>query len=391
MLASSPSTPEILHVTTVHPPLDTRIFYKQVRSLHDAGYAVELATTVQQRELHDGVALLPLGSFRGPRWLRLIRDARALVLMLSRKQAVIQIHDPELLVVGFLPALLGRRLIYDVHEFYSERFANTHWIPVPLRAVVARLYDFVERVVLPRFSGVVITGERMRPHYAALVGAERVALVRNFPSIRPEDIEAARRAPHPLGGRPYILHTGGTSIWRAFDDIVAAAEQLRRRGCDIPIVTIGMTDFSGFDERRVAELLARAEQADVRIVDFVPFREVLAYLAHASVGYLPLCDNENYRRTLPTKLFEYFLFGLPVVASDIGPTTEILPATGAGFLVPIGDGGAHGDALYAIATDDELRARLRDASYRAHSSFVFAAEFKRLTALYGQIAAGVAA
>jgi glycosyltransferase involved in cell wall biosynthesis len=382
---------EILHVTTVHPPLDTRIFYKQVRSLQAAGYAVELATTVPRAEHREGVSLLPLGSFTGPRWLRLMRDARALALMLARPQAVIHIHDPELLVVAFVPALLGRRLIYDVHEFYAERFAQTHWIPARLRAAVACLYDLVERVVLPHFCGVVIVADTMRAHYAALVGDEHVALVRNFPSIRPEDIEAARRAPHPLGGRPYILHTGGTSIWRAFDDMVAAAEQLRRRGCDLPIVSVGITDFSGFDSQHLAQLRARAERADVRIMDFVPYREALTYLAHASVGYLPLCESENYRRALPTKLFEYFLFGLPIVAADIGRTTEIIATTGAGVVVPIGDGSAHGDALYAIATDDELRARLRDASYRAHYSFVFAAEFERLTALYGRIVAEAAA
>jgi glycosyltransferase involved in cell wall biosynthesis len=382
---------QILHVTTVHPPLDTRIFYKQVRSLHAAGYAVELATTVPRAEHHEGVSLLPLGSFTGPRWLRLMRDARALALMLARTQAVIHIHDPELLVVAFLPALLGRRLIYDVHEFYAERFAQTHWIPAPLRASVARLYDLVERVVLPRFAGVVIVAEAMRARYAGLVGSERVALVRNFPSIGPDDVETARRSPHPLGGRPYILHTGGASIWRAFDDIVAAAEQLRRRECNLPIVTIGETDFSGFAASQRAQLQERAQRADVRVMGPVSYREALSFLAHASVGYLPLCESENNRRGLPNKLFEYFLFGLPIVATDIGLTAEIVGATGAGIVVPIGDGIAHGDALYAVATDDELRARLRDASYQAHFAFVFAAEFDRLTALYGRIAAEAAA
>ncbi len=375
----------MLHVTTVHQPLDTRIYYKEVRSLADSGYDVRLATTVAEATDHDGVSFLPLGDRGGSRLRRIFRDLRAFFTILAHRDAIVHIHDPELLLVAALPAFSGACIVYDVHEFYVERIAASEWLPPKLRRLASGLYDAVERAVLPRFAGIVVVNESMRARYERFVPRERVALVRNFPNVGVPDLERARRTAHPLGGAPYVIHTGGAMRLRAFHDLVAAAESLRALGSPLRIVNIGETSLADYDAKERDRLLERAERAGVVMVGPVGYAEALAWLAHARIAYLPLIDTENNRFGMPNKLFEYQLFELPIVASDIGRVAEIVRGTGAGEVVPVGDGAAHARAMHAIDADGERYERYASAAREAARTYSFAGEFDRLHVLYQRI------
>lgn len=381
----APSKLRVLHVTTVHQPLDTRIYYKEVRALADSGVDVRLATTVDRAGEAGGVVLLPLGSREGSRWRRLARDLRALLTIYAHQDAIVHIHDPELLLVAALPAFAGWRVVYDVHEFYYERIEASQWIPKPLRQFAAKLYGAVERSVLPRFAGVVIVSEAMRPRYERLVPMDRVALVRNFPNLDSGAVTRARTTPHPLAGRPYVLHTGGAMRLRAFDDLVAAAEYLQQSSPELAMVVLGTIDLGEYPPEERPKLLERAERAGVVMLGNVAYDEAQQWLAHARIGYMPLADTENNRRGTPNKLFEYALFELPIVASRIGRIAEIVESHDLGALVPIGDGAAHGAALARIHANEAEHARYAERSRQAAREFSFDAECLTLRALYDRI------
>lgn len=375
----------VLHVTTVHPPFDVRIFHKEVRSLAASGISVGLATTVTQPEIHDGIPLVALGSSEGPRWRRIVRDLRAFRTIYAHRQAIVHIHDPELLLVAALPALMGARVVYDVHEFYVERIGSSHWIPGPLRRFATWAYDTIERLVLPRFAGVVIVSEAMRERYAGIVNPERIALVRNFPNLDATELERARHSSHPLEGRPYAIHTGGASRLRAFHTIVAAAEELKAMGSPLTIVNLGPTDLSDYEPAEAAQLLERARNAGIIMPGRVSYEESQRWMAHATAGYLPLADTENNRRGMPNKLFEYLLFGLPVVATRIGRVADIVGTTQAGTLVPFEAPSEHAAALAALAQHAALHQRFAAASTRAARAYSFDGEFDALETLYARI------
>jgi glycosyltransferase involved in cell wall biosynthesis len=384
---SAAQRPQVIHISTVHGALDGRIYFKEVRSLHDAGYRVAVAGTVNDPQEHEGVQILPLGTREGARWRRLARDLRAARVMLAHPDAILHIHDPELLLAALVPALLGRKLVYDVHEFYLERIADSEWIPRPLRQALSRAYDFVERMVLRHFSGVVIVSEAMRDRYRAIVGNDRVALVRNFPYVSPRELANARTSPHPLDGSPYILHTGGASRLRAFHTIVEAAEYLRARGCKWPVINLGPVDLSAYGDG-AAELVARADRADIRNLGFVPQHVSWSYVAHASIGLVSMIAVENNIRGMPNKLFEYLMFGLPLAAPDLGTTASIIRKADAGLLAQAEDGEAHGAMLLRLIEDPALRARHAANSAAAGAGYSFGDERLRLTALYERIGAG---
>ncbi len=117
------------------------------------------------------------------------------------------------------------------------------------------------------------------------------------------------------------------------------------------------------------------------------YEETQQWLAHAEIGLLPLIDTENNRNGMPNKLFEYSLFGLPIVATDLGRVAEIVRSTTAGILVPPESGMLLSEALAHLHTNEQERRALSAASLRASKEFTFASEFTRLCDLYSKIEA----
>ena len=379
-------TTTVLHVTTVHPPYNPRIYHKEVKALASAGWHVLLATTTSRSSEADGVRLLPLGAPGRSRLGRIPRNLRALKFMLGRND-IIHIHDPELLVTAAIARLFGRHIVYDVHEFYHSRFEQDTWMPRFLRPAVGSLYALTERLVLPRLSGIVVVSEAMIPYYSAFLGEDRIATIRNLPTITAEDVARHRRAPRPLA-EPYILHVGEASTNRMFHITVRAAELLREMGNVTPIVNVGGIDLSGYLPNERAELLQRAKDADVRLIRKVPYEEAMPWIAHAHVGYMPLAKHPRNINALPVKLFEYFAFGLPVVAPAFGAIEKNIDERSAGLLVPYDDPVALAKAFHDVTTDAALHQRLSAASQAAGAEFAFEKELPKLEALYRHILSG---
>lgn len=372
----------LLHVTTVHAPFDTRIFAKETRSLAGAGHDVTLATTLAAPQRRDGVRLLPLGAYGGPRRRRVARGLRALRTMLAERYDVAHVHDPELLVVAAIPMLLGRRVVYDVHEFYRDEIKVKRWLHPLLRRAASFAYGMLESLALRRLAGIVVVSDVMRARYAGRLPHERIAVVRNFPSITDDDRREALARP-PDCPQPYVVHTGGACRIRAFELLVGAAERLRKRGVRAPIACLGEVDLSDYADPK--SLLRRAAAAGVLLPGRVPYVEALRWTAHARVGYLPLEPSANNALGLPNKIFEYFAFGLPVVATSLGGPVDDAMQDGGGTLVPPRDPERHAAALERYLLDDAAHSVAAVRSAAAGARTTFEGELAALERLYAHV------
>ena len=385
------TAPRILHVTTVHPAFDGRIFGMEAKSLAAAGFDVTLATTVDAPGVRDGVRLVPLGGLKSARRRdRFVRNLRALRVM-REPYDIVHFHDPELLVAaGIAQRAFGRAVVYDVHEFYDEKFAGgdvtASWIPKPLLSAVRGAYCRAEGAVLPHSAGVVVVSNAMVERYRRFLSDDRIAVVQNFPNFTEEDLAAARRAGSPLDV-PYVIHTGGASRDRFFDVIVGAAERLRARGHALRIVNLGPVQLEAYPAAEQRSLLQRAQEAGVVMPGSVPQTEALRWLAHARIGYLPLWDSENNRRGQPRKLFEYLLFGLPVVASDVGNIARVVRERDVGLIVAGDDPDAHAETLARLLTDEQLHQGYAARGAAAARDFSFRSQLPNLIGLYERILA----
>lgn len=303
---------------------------------------------------------------------------------------IVHVHDPELLIAGSIARLFGRRVVYDIHEYYykqlSEKKEGRSWIPPFLRRGVALAYRTIEQFALPRFAGIVVISPEMAAMYESLVPPDRIAIVRNYPQISAQNVAAARADPPPLAG-PYVVQTGGATYMRCFDILVETIELMREAGNSTPLVVLGGTNLSGYDLQRRAELIERARHANIVVLDRLPYAEMLRWVAHAAVGIATYRRTSNAELGFSTKVFEYFAFGIPTVVSDFGNSAKIVLNHGAGAAVPWNDSQEYARAVRRYLEDPAERARAAASASAAARNYLFETELTNLVALYERILA----
>lgn len=128
---------KICILTSVHPVFDTRIFHKQAKTLAKAGYDVTLVVQHDRAETLKGVKILPLER-PANRLSRMLKTTwQVWQKAIKQRAAIYHFHDPELIPVGLLLKLQGKKVIYDVHEDVPSQILTKHWIAKPLRKTIA--------------------------------------------------------------------------------------------------------------------------------------------------------------------------------------------------------------------------------------------------------------
>jgi glycosyltransferase involved in cell wall biosynthesis len=235
-----------------------------------------------------------------------------------------------------------------------------------------RLNEAVDRFVMRRMDAVVCVseGQAVKVRRSG-VRPERSVVIRNaidpapFQSPDPTDrvlLEAffAKRPTKIVGA------VGRLSPEKGFDQLIAAAEIVLRQEPDVGFVLFG----DGPLRQALDEQLTRLKLgANVVLAGFR--RDVARFFPHFDVFTLP-----SYTEGLPNVVLEAFAAGVPVVATAVGGTPEVIEDGVSGYLVPPRDPAALAERILELLGHDHLRkemgarARLRVAehfTFEAHS------------------------
>jgi glycosyltransferase involved in cell wall biosynthesis len=361
---------------------DSRV-RREASALAADGYRVtllELSPTggelsgVERRSIlpHRLVRLLPL------RLLQPVFSVAFLVGILRERADIVHAHDPATLLPGVVGArLTGARVVYDTHELAS----GVYYRAGVLRQVVLR----IERFGIRRANLVVTVSESIASRLTEQYRLKRKPVViRNFCALpRPahSDPPGGLRQRLGIDTAPLVLHQGAAAPYRGCETLVRALAAL-------PATHLV---FLGPSEQPFAERLTELAQHEgvtgrVHFVPAVPLDDLLAHTAEADVGAsLFEASCENYRLTLPNKLFEYVAAGLPVLASAVPEVERIVSEHRIGWTVDPTNPAAVGDALktaFAHGDSRSIQARLRDAD----AVFSWSRECAHLLSAYRDIA-----
>ena len=396
--ADPPDTPSshqtrVTMLTSVHSPFDTRIFYKEALTLVRAGYRVTLVCPHPHREEVQGVRLVPL-AYSGSRSKARTRTAsrsypsptgagrlqrillspwRAFAQALRFPAPVYHFHDPELIPTGFLLRLLGKKVIYDVHENVSAQITRKERLPAP--QLLASLYRTLELTACRLFALVLAEASYTRLYPERT----RKAVVQNFPQLEifPSPTQAPEKYPTFTAG-----YLGGVSAIRGAERVLRALGILKERGIPANFVCIGPAS-----EEYAAYLQQLAEELE--ITDRVTFHGRMeapaAYriLQQCHVGLAVLQPNPNYYHSFPTKMFEYMALGLPVIVSDFPLWRGVVDKAACGCTLDPTDPEALADTLQTLAHNPSRAARLGENGRRAvEREYRWEKEAEKLLQLY---------
>ena len=328
------------------------------------------ARTLVKALLRRGLRLLgPVARAANTVWL----DRRMIAATVIRDPAVVHAHDLNTLSAGAKAAArTGAGLVYDAHELHRHR-NDMGWA----RQQAARL---AERRRMPDVDVFITAGDAWADYLAGLYRIDRPVVVRNVPErATPEQGWDLRAHLGISGDDRILLYQGSIQRNRGVEEAIGALAHLDR--CVLVVAGYGA-------HRPALERLAGDRGLGERVHFFgpVPNHELLHWTASADVG---LCGIRNsslsYYWSLPNKLFEYVMAGIPVVASDFPEMGGFVRAEDVGELCDPDDPESIAAAVRRITDDPEREALCRRNAASAAARHNWAIEERTLLAAYARL------
>lgn len=295
---------KICHITTVHPLLDDRIFYKECSTLAENAFEVYYIVSHEKKEIINGVNIIPL-SQRDDRLYRIFfKGWEALKKALDVKADIYHFHDPELLFVGLILKIKGKKVVYDVHEDVPLQILNKDWLGnIFIRRMISKFFNLVEKNLAKKYDGVVtVTNDIVNKFHMN----KNVILLRNFPILAL--INNAEKAKIQKE-KPVLIYAGGLTRIRGIKELIQAVGLLDGNA---ELWLLGKWESVEF-EKYCSELKGWKYS---KYLGLIPMENVYSYMKMADIGMCTLYPTQNHLTSWPVKAFEYMASEIPIVMSN---------------------------------------------------------------------------
>lgn len=323
--------------------------FHRIRALTALGHTVDLVTypfgkDVEMPGLRIVRSLRPPFVSRvriGPSWAKVPLDAllalTALRLALTRRYDVIHSHEEGGAIGIVLAALLRKPHLYDMHSSLPQQIANfgygrSRWL--------ARLFEWVERLMLKRSQAVIVICQDLEDTVKALGVTVPTLLIENAAGSGAAPSAgtglAVRESLGLTAETPVVLYTGTFEAYQGLDLLYDAMRLVLAAAPSARLVMVG-----GDPEQVAAARNAAAARGLADAAIFTgqrPAEEVPAYLDAATALVSPRSSGTN----TPLKIYQYLRSGRPIVATRLRTHTQVLDDDVAILVEPSAEGLSEG-------------------------------------------------
>ena len=304
----------ICHMTTVHHAKDTRIFYRMAQSLARKGVSVVL---IAPEQFEDSLVEASSwnGRVAGARW-RLPRMLLALRAALYERADIYHFHDPELVPLGLALKVLkpSAAVVYDVHEDYPAMMRVKHWIPSLIRPLVAGAMSMINATAGKFLNGIVTADPSVQKDFLR-IARDKTLVFYNFP----ESSLFTSPDRDQSGVQADLVYVGGISERAGTFVLLDALALLAREGIHPTVRLAGYTDGQAGWAKVHDGICQRGLEKQIEYVGRIPASQVPDWIRSGRIGLVTLQPIAKFLKNIPSKLFEYWACGLPVIASDLPP------------------------------------------------------------------------
>ena len=300
---------------------------------------------------------------------------RAYSLLLTAGPDAYHAHDLDALWPAVRAARrLDRPLVYDSHEFWIEQSSLVD------RPLMRSCWSLLERQLIKRVKCVITVSESIAHDLGERYQLDEVVVLRNLPLFR-EKVQSnlIRETLNFPADRPIVLYQGGFLTENGLREQIQVAAEFDRAA----LVLIG----GGPNEEALREQVRADDLGDkVFFIPRVPFHQLHNYTCSADLG---LClikgTGKSFCYSLPNKLFEYMMAGLPVLASDFPEMRSVVQASGAGQVVDPQNIEAIRQCIRGLLGEPTRIQQYGEAALRAARHYNWEREADKLIQLYNAL------
>lgn len=333
---------KVLHITTVHPRRDTRIFYRECVSLKNSGFEVVLLVSDGKgNEINEGIEIRDIG-VKSSRILNFLTSRRKIMDVVHELQPVlVHFHDPELMFVGNRISKIGIPVIFDIHENVSAQILNKPYIAKLLRQPISKIYEILESYFIKELHLVLAENSYYKVYKNK---GKSSTVVLNMPEqIHFEKyINTSRNSSE-------IFYIGGVSDDRGLSTTIDALKILKDRGLGFFMHYIGP-----ISDKQMSEIDTGGISENINFYGRMDSKLGFEISKQCSVGLSVLKPIKNYVESYSTKIFEYMAVGLPVITSNFKLYREVVEKHECGYCIDPNSKEELADKIEMLIKDSDL-------------------------------------
>jgi glycosyltransferase involved in cell wall biosynthesis len=261
------------------------------------------------------------------------------IVRFIRREKIDVIHVADLYMArsGYLAkSKTGVKLVLDLKENYPAAVINYEWTKHFFKRLIAKPLKWkkLEEHYL-RYADVVVTmcdvlKERLIDRYSFLK-AENIYVYMNVPDTDFLLSQPSNKNVIEAKGSFLVVYFGGVAIRRGIITAIEAVSLLRLKKEDVKLLIIGPVDNS--EKEHFNSFFNNPIYNEILIyIPWIELSELPSYLTKSDVGISPIIKSEQHETTIANKIFQYSLFGKPIIVSDCEPQVRIVNTDGSGLI-----------------------------------------------------------
>lgn len=249
-------------------------------------------------------------------------NLRLFFYLLFKKIDVLYANDLDTLLANTLISILKRKpLIYDSHEYFLG-------VPeIQNRKIVKRIWSIIENFCFKHVDNFITVNNSIAEIYSKSFN-HKIEVIRNVPiQIEIDDNITRSDLNIPESDFIMIMQGAGINIDRGYEEAVLSLQYLD----NVLLLIIGSGDV--IDKLKD---IAKKQNLNkkIKFISKLPYSEMMKYTAVSDVGLTLDKDlNINYKYSLPNKLFDYIMAGIPVIASNLIEVKSIIETYQIGIVI----------------------------------------------------------